>query len=67
MWPHGMFAARNPRSAGASKNCMIHEGQPAPSFTLKDAAGKAWSLDALRAGGPVVLFFYPRDESALCT
>ncbi|MGZ6139192.1 MAG: peroxiredoxin [Myxococcaceae bacterium] len=46
---------------------MIREGQPAPSFTLKDAAGKAWSLDALRAGGPVVVFFYPRDESAICT
>ena len=46
---------------------MIQEGQPAPPFTLKDAAGTAWSLDALRAGGPVVLFFYPRDESAICT
>jgi len=46
---------------------MIHEGQPAPPFTLQDAAGKAWSLDGLRAGGPVVLFFYPRDESAICT
>lgn len=46
---------------------MIQEGQPAPSFTLKDAAGKPWSLDALRASGPVVLFFYPRDESPICT
>jgi len=46
---------------------MIHEGQRAPPFTLQDAAGKAWSLDGLRAGGPVVLFFYPRDESAICT
>ena len=46
---------------------MIQEGQAAPSFTLKDAAGKPWSLDALRASGPVVLFFYPRDESPICT
>jgi len=46
---------------------MIDEGQRAPSFTLKDAAGKPWSLDALRASGPVVLFFYPRDESPICT
>ena len=46
---------------------MIHEGQLAPSFTLKDASGKSWSLDALRANGPVVLFFYPRDESPICT
>jgi peroxiredoxin Q/BCP len=46
---------------------MIQAGQPAPSFTLKDAAGKPWSLDTLRASGPVVLFFYPRDESPICT
>jgi len=46
---------------------MIQEGQPAPSFTLQDAAGKPWSLDTLRAGGPVVVFFYPRDESPICT
>ena len=46
---------------------MIQEGQPAPGFTLKDASGKDWSLEALRAKGPVVLFFYPRDESAICT
>ncbi|RPH69572.1 MAG: peroxiredoxin [Myxococcaceae bacterium] len=46
---------------------MIQEGQPAPNFTLKDAAGTPWTLDGLRAGGPVVLFFYPRDESPICT
>jgi thioredoxin-dependent peroxiredoxin len=46
---------------------MIQEGQPAPPFTLNDAAGNPWSLDTLRAGGPVVVFFYPRDESTICT
>lgn len=46
---------------------MIQEGQPAPSFTLEDAAGKPWTLESLRASGPVVLFFYPRDESPICT
>ena len=46
---------------------MIQEGQPAPLFTLNDASGKPWTLEALRASGPVVLFFYPRDESAICT
>jgi thioredoxin-dependent peroxiredoxin len=46
---------------------MIQEGQPAPAFTLNDAAGTPWSLERLRAGGPVVLFFYPRDESPICT
>ncbi len=46
---------------------MIQEGQPAPGFTLKDATGQSWSLDALRAKGPVVLFFYPKDDSPICT
>ena len=46
---------------------MIPAGQQAPPFTLHDSAGKAWSLDALRAKGPVVVFFYPRDESPICT
>jgi peroxiredoxin Q/BCP len=46
---------------------MIKPGQTAPSFTLKDASGRAVSLDALVASGPVVLFFYPRDDSPICT
>jgi peroxiredoxin Q/BCP len=60
---------RNATQAGLGhpKGPMIQEGQPAPPFTLKDAAGRPWSLEALRAGGPVVVFFYPRDESPICT
>lgn len=33
-------------------------GQPAPDFTLPNAAGRAVSLTELRARGPVVLSFY---------
>jgi hypothetical protein len=33
-------------------------GQPAPDFTLPDAAGQPVSLEALLARGPVVLSFY---------
>ena len=33
-------------------------GQPAPDFTLPDAAGGSVSLVELRACGPVVLSFY---------
>src|SRR5262249_11216054 len=67
-------AGRGPRIACATRRAlahlpgpMIHAGQQAPSFTLQDSPGKAWSRDALRAKGPVVLFFYPRDESPICT
>src|SRR5208282_3736489 len=46
---------------------MVESGQPAPPFTLKDSSGHAWSLETLHAKGPVVVFFYPRDNSPFCT
>jgi thioredoxin-dependent peroxiredoxin len=46
---------------------VIKAGQAAPPFTLRDAAQRSWSLEALHAQGPLVLFFYPRDDSPICT
>ena len=37
---------------------IVRGGQPAPKFTLPNAAGAQVSLDALLARGPVVLSFY---------
>jgi peroxiredoxin Q/BCP len=42
-------------------------GQIAPDFTLPDQHGKAVRLSDLHSQGPVVLFFYPKDETAGCT
>lgn len=39
---------------------------PAPGFTLPSDDGNDISLSALR-GAPVVLFFYPRDNTPGCT
>ena len=41
-------------------------GQPAPGFTLDTDAGTPLSLADLR-GRPVVLFFYPKDDTSGCT
>jgi peroxiredoxin Q/BCP len=41
-------------------------GTKAPDFTLPDQDGKTVSLAALR-GKNVVLVFYPRDETSVCT
>ncbi len=41
-------------------------GSPAPDFTLPDDQGNQVSLAALR-GKNVVLVFYPRDETSVCT
>lgn len=40
-------------------------GQPAPDFTLPSTEGTV-TLSAL-TGQPVVLFFYPRDDTSGCT
>lgn len=45
---------------------MIEPGQIAPDFTLPRDGGGTVSLSALR-GGPVVLYFYPRDDTSGCT
>jgi thioredoxin-dependent peroxiredoxin len=44
----------------------IEEGQPAPEFTLKDDRGEDVSLSDFR-GRPVVLYFYPQDDTPGCT
>lgn len=45
---------------------MIREGEPAPDFTLESDAGEQISLSGLR-GKPVVLYFYPKDDTPGCT
>lgn len=44
----------------------IEAGQPAPKFQLNDDKGKTISLDSLQ-GKPVVLYFYPKDDTPGCT
>lgn len=41
-------------------------GDIAPDFTLPRDGGETVTLSALR-GGPVVLYFYPRDDTPGCT
>ena len=45
---------------------MIEIGQPAPNFTLPQDGGADIALSSLQ-GGPVVLYFYPRDDTSGCT
>jgi peroxiredoxin Q/BCP len=45
---------------------MLEEGQKAPSFTLQSGDGGAVSLQDYR-GQPVVLYFYPKDDTPGCT
>ncbi len=45
---------------------MIEVGKAAPAFTLKDADGNKVALKDLR-GKPVVVYFYPKDDTPGCT
>jgi peroxiredoxin Q/BCP len=45
---------------------VIEEGKPAPTFTLPSDTGDEVSLESFR-GKPVVLYFYPKDDTPGCT
>ena len=44
----------------------IEEGAKAPDFTLPTHDGSKLKLSSLK-GGPVVLYFYPKDDTPGCT
>src|SRR5471032_1495254 len=45
---------------------LIDPGKKAPAFTLNDQDGKTHRL-ADYAGRPVILYFYPKDDTPGCT
>ena len=45
---------------------MVEEGKPAPDFELESDSGETVRLSDLR-GTPVVLYFYPKDDTPGCT
>src|ERR1700736_282978 len=45
---------------------MVEEGKPAPDFELTTDTGERVKLSDFR-GKPVVLYFYPKDDTPGCT
>ena len=45
---------------------MLDVGENAPEFTLPQDGGEDVTLSSLR-GAPVVLYFYPKDDTSGCT
>ncbi|XP_009618951.1 peroxiredoxin Q, chloroplastic isoform X1 [Nicotiana tabacum] len=55
-----------PSSTKSSIFAKVEKGSVPPPFTLKDQDGKDVSLSKFK-GKPVVVYFYPADESPGCT
>lgn len=49
-----------------TQNAAIEAGTPAPDFTMPTDGGGSVTLSALK-GKPVVLYFYPKDDTSGCT
>src|SRR6185312_6046559 len=45
---------------------LIEPGSKAPAFSLKDQQGKTHKLSDYQ-GKPLVLYFYPKDDTSGCT
>ena len=45
----------------------VRVGEPAPDFTLPATTGGTISLADFRGKQPVVLYFYPKDDTPGCT
>jgi thioredoxin-dependent peroxiredoxin len=45
---------------------LVEEGSPAPDFTLTSDSGERVRLSDFR-GKPVVIYFYPKDDTPGCT
>jgi peroxiredoxin Q/BCP len=54
-------------TAKVSAQETLKEGDKAPKFTLKDQDGHAFKLSDYIGKKKLVIFFYPKDESPVCT
>lgn len=46
---------------------MLSVGDQAPDFEGIDQSGKRWTLDELVKDSSIVLYFYPKDFTLVCT
>lgn len=46
---------------------QLQPGSPAPDFELPNSTGEAVRLSHFRGRNPVVVYFYPKDDTGVCT
>ena len=54
-------------AACAQKKSTLKVGDNVPTFTLKDQEGKDFNLSNYLGKQKMVIYFYPKDESSVCT
>src|SRR5262245_27437650 len=64
--PYPRGRTQTTTTARRRETSVIEEGKPAPEFALVSDSGETVTLSALR-GKPVVLYFYPKDDTPGCT
>jgi peroxiredoxin Q/BCP len=64
---HIVFADEALQALNGVLMTTVDVGVRAPDFTRRAHDGRELSLQALIATGPVVLYFYPKDETPGCT
>ncbi|XP_002976637.2 peroxiredoxin Q, chloroplastic [Selaginella moellendorffii] len=62
----GLGVAKSPSRTLLSTSCKLSQGDVLPSFNLKDQEGRVVNSSKFK-NKPVVLYFYPADESPGCT
>ncbi|MBW8687611.1 peroxiredoxin [Chitinophaga rhizophila] len=46
---------------------QLKAGDKAPVFTLQDQDGQTFDISTVIGKHPIVIFFYPKDETSVCT
>lgn len=60
------FGLRSSR-VGRAMLSMVAVGEVPPDFELKNYQGKSFKLSSFKGKKPVVVFFYPADNTPGCT
>jgi peroxiredoxin Q/BCP len=61
------FIAPAAKAQEAAAQQTLTKGDKAPEFSLKDQDGKTFKLSDVLGKKKLVIFFYPKDESPVCT
>lgn len=58
--------SRSDKNQGENEK-YLSIGSQAPDFILQDANGKEYSLSSFKGKNPVIIYFYPKANTAGCT